>query len=212
MRRHARRPFILSTGRLFQQLAKCHQLQPRRFKWERIRQELFVCKVRRAPPTTMHSISTAMASAETPIRRSIGRITVAGRMKPAMRDALKRCHTARENEIAAFGNWNAISGRRRLATATSPMPRTAQIRVSRARKRCTAEPPGPTRARAASARSGTADEPRIVMDAARRLDRDMEMFADRSKGRMSIAGRHGAVHDIAKKSVQLPIVHCRASE
>ena len=93
----------------FQQLAKCPQLQPRRFKWERIRQEIFVCKVRRAPPTTMHSISTAMASAETPIRRSIGRITVAGRMKPAMRDALKRCHTARENEIAAFGNWNAIS-------------------------------------------------------------------------------------------------------
>jgi hypothetical protein len=51
---------------------------------------------------------------------------------------------------------------------------------------------------------------------ARRLDRGSRwrhgMFADRSKGRMPEAGGHGAFHDIAKKSVQLPIVHCGASE
>jgi hypothetical protein len=67
-------------------------------------------------------------------------------------------------------------------------------------------------ARATSARFSAriaADTRGISIAASRRVH---GMFADRSKGRMPEAGRHGAVHDIAKKSVQLPIVHCRASE
>ena len=185
----------------------------------------------------MRSISTAHGfcrGADTTFYRARNRCRTPETGRCAQR--AERWFIARENEIAEFENWNAISRPRAARTGDATHAafranpsssgsckncmtetlhgghivwrrglwrrhRMAQRRVRRA----------PVRRR--HDRSGAAD-------CRRRSGVPIATWHARGMGRLRIgrkvacreAGRRGDVHDIAKKSVQLPIVHCKASE
>jgi hypothetical protein len=112
------------------------------------------------------------------------------------------------NEIAVFENWQTIPHRCRPAWRRHPHFAIRANPNYRPRAEPQAGAREPDRARAASpqSRARQTRAPIVVVDRAPACSR-----IGRNVACPKPAGS-GDVHDIAKKSVQLPIVHCRTSE